>query len=51
MNALRKAGLTEDIEREGDPRQAEALEEAQGAKHGHIDREGHSETKHQHEQH
>lgn len=43
--------LTEDVERKGDPCQAEALKEAQGAEHGDVDREGHSQTKHQHEQH
>lgn len=44
-------GLTEDIERKGDPRQAEALKEAQGAEHGDVDGEGYGQTKHQHEEH
>ena len=43
--------LTENIEGEGDPCQAEALEEAQCAEHGNVDGEGHGQTKHQHEQH
>jgi len=43
--------LTEDVERKAEPRQAEALEEAQGAEHGHVDGEGHGQTEHQQEQH
>ena len=43
--------LTEDVEREGDSCQTEALKEPQGAEHGNVDGEGHSQTEHQHEQH
>lgn len=41
--------LTEHIEGESETCQAEAFKETQGAEHGDVDREGNSQTKHQHE--
>lgn len=43
--------LTQNVEREVDSCQAEALKEAQRAEHGDVDGESHGQTKHQHEQH
>lgn len=47
----KRVRLTQDVKRESDRRQTEAFEEAQRAEHGHIHREGHGQTEHQHRQH
>lgn len=56
MRKQRRAGrgeavLTEHVEGESEARQAETLKKAQGAEHGDVYREGHTQTKHEHEKH
>lgn len=47
----RKLLLTEHVEGESQARQAETLEETQGAEHGDVRREGHAQTEDQQEEH